>query len=151
MEADQNGGAHEPSTTRLGIAICWVQGLYFLATGLWPLLDIRSFQAVTGKKTDHLVTGNEADHWLVNCVAALVIANSVVLIAAAVRRRVSMDVGLLGVASAVALTAIDVIYVFRNVIPSVYLLDAVAEVLLIGCWCVHFRRQRAAQQRQHGG
>ena len=43
---------------------CWIQGLYFAMTGLWPLINIETFQMVTGRKTDHLVTGFEADHWL---------------------------------------------------------------------------------------
>jgi hypothetical protein len=29
-----------------------VQGIYFLATGVWPLLSMRTFLAVTGLKTD---------------------------------------------------------------------------------------------------
>ena len=44
---------------RLAVWLCWVQGAYFLVTGVWPLVSIRSFQAVTGKKTDHLATGSE--------------------------------------------------------------------------------------------
>lgn len=58
---------------RLKIIIAWVQGIYFAATGPWPLVDVHSFQKVTGKKTDHLVTGLEADHWLVNTVAELLL------------------------------------------------------------------------------
>jgi hypothetical protein len=39
------------------------QGTYYAATGLWPILWMRSFEAVTGPKQDH---------WLVKTVGALV-------------------------------------------------------------------------------
>src|SRR4051794_19783926 len=87
--------------------LCGVQGLYFLGTGVWPLLSIDTFQMVTGRKTDHLVTGNEADHWLVNTVGALVTADAVVFLAAACRSRISIDVAILSLASAVGLICID--------------------------------------------
>ncbi|MFH5804425.1 hypothetical protein ACG2DA_10255, partial [Alienimonas sp. DA493] len=41
------------------------QGLYYVATGVWPLVHIRSFEFVTGPKTDD---------WLVQTVGALVLA-----------------------------------------------------------------------------
>src|SRR4051812_49609509 len=54
--------------------LLWVQGLYYLVTGVWPLVSIETFQMVTGPKTDHLVTGRETDHWLVMTVGVLVTA-----------------------------------------------------------------------------
>lgn len=39
------------------------QGIYYVASGLWPLLHMRSFEAVTGPKRDK---------WLVNTVGALI-------------------------------------------------------------------------------
>jgi hypothetical protein len=38
-----------------------LQALYYLATGLWPLVHLPSFEAVTGPKTDD---------WLVHMVGA---------------------------------------------------------------------------------
>jgi hypothetical protein len=114
--------------------LCWIQGIYFALTGLWPLFSIETFQMVTGRKTDHLVTGDEADHWLVNTVGVLVTANAVVFIAAAWNRRTTIDVTILGISTAMALTGIDVAYVLRGTISPVYLVDAAAEVVLIGLW-----------------
>ncbi len=91
---------------------------YFALTGLWPLVSIKTFQTVTGQKTDHLVTGQEADHWLVNTVGALVTANAVVFLAAAWSRRRTVDVAILGVSTATALTAIDAVYVARGTISA---------------------------------
>ena len=63
----------EPGVVRAGqhqslslfTLLLWIQGLYYLMTGVWPLVSIETFQTVTGRKTDHIVTGREADHWLV--------------------------------------------------------------------------------------
>jgi len=32
--------------------IALAQGLYFAGTGIWPLVHMRSFEAVTGRKTE---------------------------------------------------------------------------------------------------
>src|SRR5688572_1280353 len=83
--------------------LCLVQGFYFLVTGVWPLVSIDTFQAVTGPKTDHLVTGREGDHWLVNTVAVLVTADALVLLLATWRGRPSPEVALLALGSAAGL------------------------------------------------
>jgi CHASE2 domain-containing sensor protein len=125
-------------------ALLWVQGAYYLVTGVWPLVSIETFQMVTGPKTDHLVTGREADHWLVMTVGVLVTAIGFTLLVAAWRRRCPVEVALLAVASAAGLTGIDVLYVARQVIPPVYLVDAAAEVVLIVAWVLLLIRQLQA-------
>lgn len=102
-----------------------VQGVYFLATGVWPLVHIESFLAVTGPKTDL---------WLVYTVGALVAVVGAALIAAARSGRVTPEVGVLAVGSALALAAIDVTFVARRVIDPIYLADAAAEVVLMLGW-----------------
>ncbi len=102
-----------------------VHGLYFLVTGLWPLLSIRTFQVVTGRKVDL---------WLVKTVGVLVGVIGVVLIVAALRSRVTPETMLLAVGSAAGLTGIDVVYVIKGRISPVYLLDAVVELILIIGW-----------------
>jgi hypothetical protein len=114
--------------------LCAVQGFYYLVTGVWPLVSIETFQAVTGPKTDHLATGREGDHWLVNTVGVLVTANALVLLLASWRNRPSPEVVLLAVGSALGLAVIDVIFVARDVLWSVYLADAAVELLLVVGW-----------------
>lgn len=114
-------------------SLCGVQAAYYLLTGVWPLVSIRSFEAVSGKKTDNW-TGRDADHWLVNTVAVLILASGVMLAVAAYRGRPTPEVAVLAMACAVALLSIDVVYVTRRVISAVYLLDAVAEVALLAGW-----------------
>src|SRR5262249_34251402 len=70
--------------------------------GVWPLVNIDTFQLVTGPKTDL---------WLVRMVGVLVAAIGVILLLAAWRRQTAAEVAVLAVASAATLAAIDVIYV----------------------------------------
>ena len=101
------------------------QGAYYAATGLWPLLHMRSFEAVTGPKRED---------WLVKTVGVLVTAIAGTLLVAA----------LLAVSSAVGLGAIDVLYAARGRIARIYLADAVVEAALLALWTRVRRRQSAA-------
>lgn len=116
--------------------LCGAQGLYFALFGIWPLLHIGSFQAVTGEKTDHLATGSESDHWLVYTVALLITVIGIVLLMAAGRRQVSAEIAMLGTASAAALASIDVLYVIRRTIAPIYLADAAVEAVFIVGWLI---------------
>lgn len=118
--------------------LLWAQGAYYLATGVWPLVSIETFQAVTGAKTDHLQapTPTEADHWLVMTVGVLITAVALALLTAAWRRRASAEVAVLAVGAAAGLMTIDLIYVARGVIAAIYLVDAAAEAVLILAWAV---------------
>jgi hypothetical protein len=107
--------------------VALVQGVYFFLTGVWPIVHLRSFLAVTGPKVDL---------WLVKTVGAIVAVVGLVLVLAARSGRVTPEVVMLGVGSAVALGAIDVVYVTKRVIPKIYLLDAVAEAALMLAWGV---------------
>jgi hypothetical protein len=107
--------------------IAIIQGLYFFLTGVWPIVHMRSFLAVTGPKTDL---------WLVKTVGVVVGVIGIVLLVAAARGRVTPELALLAVGSAAGLAAVDVVYVTKRVIDKVYLLDALAEVVLIIGWGV---------------
>jgi hypothetical protein len=101
------------------------QGLYYLATGVWPLVSLRTFMAVTGPKVDG---------WLVNAVGLLVGVTGVVCLLSAWLGRFTPEVTVLAVGNALALTSIDVYYVAVGRIPKIYLADVVPEVLLISGW-----------------
>ncbi|MBY0528258.1 MAG: hypothetical protein K2R98_33015 [Gemmataceae bacterium] len=126
-------------------ALLWVQGLYYLATAIWPLVSIKTFQMVTGPKTDHLPTGQEADHWLVMTVGVLIAAIALALLTAAWRGRRSPEAAVLAIASTLGLIGIDVIYVLRQVIDPIYLVDAVAEVVLVMAWVFALTGQRRVE------
>src|SRR5438874_11329800 len=72
------------------------QGIYYLLTGLWPLLAISSFQRVTGPKHDL---------WLVQTVGVLIAVIGGTLLIAGWRRRGTPEIFFLAVGSAVGLAA----------------------------------------------
>jgi hypothetical protein len=111
----------------LGALIALAQGVFYLATGVWPLVSIRSFEAITGPKTDG---------WLVKTAGVLIMAIGAALTLAGWRREVTPELRLLAVVSALGLTGIDVVYVSRGRISKMYLLDAVAELGLVTGWAL---------------
>ena len=101
------------------------QGAFYLASGLWPVVHLKSFEAVAGKKTDT---------WLVQTTGALIAGIGAALVAGAFEKRPSRALGILGIASAAVLGAADVLFVAKRRIPRVYLADAAAEGAAIATW-----------------
>ncbi len=99
-----------------------LQSIYYLITGIWPILSISTFQDITGPKTDL---------WLVRMVALLVIAIGLTLLLAALNRRLTVEIVVLAVTSALAFTAIDVFYSLNGRISKVYLGDAGLELVIV--------------------
>lgn len=106
-------------------ALAVTQGTYFVATGVWPIVHLRSFEAVTGPKTCG---------WLVKTTGALIACVGASLLVAARARRVPRSARALAVLSAAALGASDAIYASRGRIAPTYLLDALAEAGLVLAW-----------------
>lgn len=105
--------------------VALVQGFYFALTGVWPLIDIRSFLLVTGPKTDL---------WLVKTVGVVITAIGAGLIVAGWNGETSLPVIATAMTGAAGLAVIDLVYALKKVISPVYLLDAVAEAVLILWW-----------------
>jgi hypothetical protein len=105
--------------------LAFVQSAYFLLTGIWPIVHMRSFLKITGPKHDL---------WLVKAVGLLIAVIGVVLAVAAWRHAISLEIMLLAVSSAAGLMAVDIVYVVKGVIAKIYLADAVAEAILIAAW-----------------
>lgn len=110
-------------TRRRDIALA--QGIYFAATGIWPLVHMPSFEAVTGPKTDK---------WLVRTVGVLVGVIGGVLISAAARNKVTGEIAALGVGTAAGLGAVDTVYAAKGRIAPVYFLDAAVEGIIVSAW-----------------
>ena len=113
------------------LKLALIQGIFYVATGVWPLIDIVSFQVVTGPKTDL---------WLVKTVGVLVTVIGLVLLSAGRSRRITAEMVLLAVGSALGLAGIDLIYALSGRISAVYLADAVVEIGLAVLWAVAWRR-----------
>jgi hypothetical protein len=101
------------------------QGIYYLFTGIWPILSIESFMAVTGPKEEI---------WLVRTIGMLIFFVGASLIAAGIKKQVNAPIIIIAVGSAFGFLVVDVTYVWLNVISPVYLLDAVLELIILCLW-----------------
>jgi hypothetical protein len=100
------------------------QGSFNVINGLWPLVHMRSFEAVSGPKTDK---------WLVRTVSGLLITVGLEQLHASSREETAAAKRL-GIGAAATLAAIDLVYVANGRISRIYLLDATVELLIIRRW-----------------
>lgn len=108
-------------THRKGLGnVFLIQGIYFVVTGIWPLLNMASFITATGPKQDT---------WLVEMIGLLSASIGLTFIVSSLRRR-PLPI-LLGYAVAVSFLAMDVIYVASGQINRIYLLDAAIQAAFI--------------------
>lgn len=110
-----------------------LQGAYYTATGVWPLLSLSSFEAVSGPKTDG---------WLVITVGVLVTVIGLGLLAAAWTRQTGAPVRVIAIGSAAGLAFVDFYFALRGVIWPIYMLDGLGELVLIALWTAAIVRER---------
>jgi hypothetical protein len=96
-----------------------------MVSGLWPLVHMRSFEAVFGPKTDL---------WLVRTVAGLPLTNGVAMGMAPPDPGGQRTAPRIGIGTAATLAGIDLFYAPRGRISRMYLLDAATELGWIACW-----------------
>jgi len=99
------------------------QGGYYLTTGLAPFVSRGWFEAATGPKREW---------WLVQTVGGLVSVVGGALLVGAARQRFSPELVGIAAGSAAVLAAIDLAYVANRRISPRYLVDAAAEIALLG-------------------
>jgi hypothetical protein len=120
-----------PSDTRMDTPILTerrvaaLQAVFYISTGVWPLVHRHSFERLTGRK---------AEFWLAQTVGVTVAAIGAGLAHASRGRQVSPELRTVAMTSAAGLMLIDLIFVARRRIPRVYLVDATAEAALIAAW-----------------
>jgi hypothetical protein len=105
--------------------VAMAMGAFWLVSGVWPILHMRSFMWVTGPKVDA---------WLVRTVGALIAAIGLGLVQSARGDDVPREVETIAVAGALSLASVDVVYVARGRIGPIYLLDAFVELVLVALW-----------------
>lgn len=114
------------STTTINLArLAIFQGVFYMLTGIWPILHMDSFIAVTGPKVDL---------WLVRTVGMLIFIIGTGIFAAGIRKQVNISNIIIAAGAAFGLMVVDVTYVWLNVISPIYLLDAVVELILVILW-----------------
>lgn len=106
------------------VALARGHGLFNVVGGAWPLLHMRSFEAVFGRKTDH---------WLVQTVAGLMVANGLVQLRAATPDQ-APEAARIGLGTATVLLLADLRYGLPGRISRMYLLDAVLEAGWVAAW-----------------
>jgi hypothetical protein len=103
-----------------------VQGVYYLAAGLWPVLGLKSFMLATGPKLEG---------WLAKGVGACMANIGVALAAAGARGKVARELRLLGVGTALSFAAMDFWYAgVRRRISRVYLVNGVVQLGFVAAW-----------------
>ncbi len=102
-----------------------IHGIFYMLPGIWPILHMDSFIAVTGPKVDL---------WLVRTVGMLIFFIGAGIFAAGIRKQVTISIIIIAAGAAFGLMVIDVTYVWLDVISPIYLLDAVAEFILFILW-----------------
>src|SRR3954447_9026368 len=107
----------KPERSERASMLARTQGGFNVASGLWPLLHRRSFEAVLGPKQDY---------WLATTVALLLAGNGTAQLMASSTPNGVASARRVGVATAVALASVDLVNVARGRISSMYLLDAAA-------------------------
>jgi hypothetical protein len=115
-----------------------VQGTVYLTTGAWPVLHLRSFEAITGPKVDG---------WLVKTVGGLLVAVGIGELMAARRDTVSDEVAAIGAGAAMTLGSVAGIYAVRGRVRKVYLLDTAMEAAFVIAWAVATRRARRSMRQ----
>jgi hypothetical protein len=106
-----------------------VHGAFFVVGGLWPVLNLRTFAFVTGKKPEG---------WLVKTVGLLMmsVGSSLIMAAKSGDRGALRTARLLGLTSSMTLGSIALFYAAKRRISPVYFLDAMLEGSIALGWSV---------------
>ncbi|MFF3314659.1 hypothetical protein ACFYV5_04000 [Streptomyces sp. NPDC003035] len=107
------------------VTVARAQGLFNVVGGLWPVLSLRTFEAVYGRK---------ADGWLQRTSGGLLASAGISMLLAAPGPEGMRHARRTGIGTAVTLLAIDLAYVPRRRIPATYLMDAAKEAAWLACW-----------------
>jgi hypothetical protein len=110
------------------------QAAYYILSGLWPILHMGSFEAITGPKVDD---------WLVRMVGLLAATIGITLAVALRARRLGPEVRTLAILSALSFAAIDLRYALSGRISVIYLADAVVELGLVALLAMALVRARS--------
>jgi hypothetical protein len=108
-----------------GATVGRLHGVANIAGGLWPLIHLRSFEAVLGPKVDR---------WLVYSVAGLLVSIGAAQVASSDDDAGVRQARRLGVGTALTLGAVDLVYASRRRISRMYLVDAAMEAAWLLAW-----------------
>jgi len=111
-----------PPAARVAIA----QGVYYLAVGLWPVLDLKTFMFATGPKLEG---------WLPKGVGACMANIGAAMAAAGARGKVARELRLLGTTTALSFAPTHFWYAgIRRRISRVYLVNGTIQLGFVAAW-----------------
>jgi hypothetical protein len=106
--------------------VAMVQGVYYVAMGLWPVLDLKTFMLATGPKLEG---------WLTKGVGTCMANIGAALAAAGARGKVARELRLLGVTTALSFAAMDFWYAgVRRRISRIYLANGITQLGFAAAW-----------------
>jgi hypothetical protein len=108
-----------------GDTLALTHGAFNVVGGLWPIISLRSFEWVFGRKTDR---------WLQKTLGGLLVSAGVAQLMAAPTPEGRTHARLTGITAACTLLAADLVYVPAGRIRPTYLLDAAMEAGWIRAW-----------------
>lgn len=120
-------------------AIARAQGLFYVVTGLWPIVHLESFLAVTGPKTDL---------WLVQTLGALLVGVGGVMLLSTTEERLGLTCKRLGVAVSGVLAGAEVSFFLRGHTATTHLVHAAIEALFVVAWLTTMFADRTLRRRQ---
>ena len=110
----------------------FAQGAFFILSGLWPIIHIKSFEEITGPKVDR---------WLTKTLGGLITVVGSALVAGSFEEKQTPSLRSLGLGSALALGFSDSWYSLKGRISKVYLWDALVEAALVTAWAIEPSQQ----------
>jgi len=135
MQTTATSAAAEMSEAEQTLGL--VHGAAYVAMGLWPTLNLRSFARATGPKPEG---------WLVKAVGLLLVSIGVTLIRGT-RNREGKSVPTLAVGAASALGSVALFYSAKRRISPVYFADAAFHLGLASTWGVLLARKAMGKRR----
>lgn len=117
-------------------------GVWFLAIGLWPLVHPASFLVGIGTATDP---------WPLRAAALLAAAIGLVLLVARRRHRISQELMLLGLVTALGLAGIEFAAASSRRLAALHVGDGVVQVALAGAWALALARDHRERARPRFG
>lgn len=102
--------------------VLYIQGIYYMFTGLWALMDIESFMAFTGPKTDI---------WLVKTFSLLYCCIGLTLILHKYQNPILLFPTILACLTSIVLAFVDLHYSFNGTISKVYQLDGAIQLFFL--------------------
>ncbi|OPB92571.1 hypothetical protein BB020_08185 [Elizabethkingia occulta] len=116
--------------------IPYLQGVYYLLTGIWPFLSLESFIRITGPKTDI---------WLVQTVALLLIPYGLLCFYIANNTKKFPVIAMALALCCMSLAGINLYYYLRNSIKWVYSVDFVIEIIFLVYWLFYIAKRKVSE------